>query len=683
MAAERSGRPAARTNGARSNGARTESPRADGLRADAEVLDSRRSRRPDTPSTGALELLSTSALRIITGHRNRAARKAEVNSAVAAAALTSRPSSPPSSQPSRAELRARQDQLDRRRSNTARARQPTGKLPARRRPAGPDLATPPPDVRTQIVPGPATSPDGIALLASDSAVRSDGLALPANGSALPPVGPDDIVLLAAGSTLPPVEQALAALANAPRTGSLPTSTSRTDALRLEHLRTGALPVISATLTPEDDVTRRRRVARPTGTRRRAELAVGRAVSQRRIWGAALTVLMVLLIPGATVLSQQVNVTDGGLSADGGNAAQSTLDQFPDAVRAPLPTTVAQPTPSPSATAKVGAQAKQKAGSGKQRTNQPARRTPGLAAGSMAGLSDAASGLGWASGAYIPGSSPSKVAAFGAWRGAGMDLATDWENRNNWNDIVDPTWLYQAWKGTPYTKVFGVAPIPDGDPSATMAGCAAGDYNDKWTQFGQNIKAAGLDDQTVIRLGWEFNGNWYRWQATDPAQFAECWRQIVGTVKQVAPKLTWDWNVNRGPGDSVVDARQAYPGDAYVDVIGVDSYDMWPGATDEASWQVQYSGPYGLKFWSDFAAAHHKKFSVPEWGVYPGTASQGHNGGDNPFYIAKMESFFKSEGSLLAFESYFDDSASYYGGSIFGPTENPAAAAKYQALVSGH
>ena len=618
-------------------------------------------------NTGALELLSTSALRIITGHRNRAARKAEVNSAVAAAALTA--TEHPSSARSRTELRARQDQLDRRRSSTARTRQPTGKLPARRRLAAPDAAaTLPPDVLTQIVPGPATSPDGLALLAGHPAAASPSSGIP---------------LLASGSTLPPVEEALASLAKASRTGSRPTSTPRTDAIRLEHLRTGALPVLSADLTPEDDEsTRGRRTARPQGARRRAELAVGRAVSQRRIWGAALTVLLVLLIPGATVLSQQVNVTDGGLSADGGNTATSTLGQLPDPVSSALPTTVTQTTAAQAAKAKT-ATSKLRAAAGKQKTNQPAKRKPGLAAGSMAGLSDAASGLGWASGAYIPGSSPSKVAAFGAWRGAGMDVATDWENRNNWNDIVNPTWLYQAWKGTPYTKVFGVAPIPEGDASATMAGCAAGDYNDKWTQFGQNIKAAGLDDQTVIRLGWEFNGNWYKWQATDPAQFAECWRQIVGTVKQVAPKLTWDWNVNRGPGDSVVDARQAYPGDAYVDLIGVDSYDMWPGATDEASWQVQYSGPYGLKFWSDFAAAHHKKFSVPEWGVYPGTASQGHNGGDNPFYIAKMEAFFKSEGSLLAFESYFDDSASYYGGSIFGPTENPNAAAKYQALVSGH
>jgi hypothetical protein len=261
------------------------------------------------------------------------------------------------------------------------------------------------------------------------------------------------------------------------------------------------------------------------------------------------------------------------------------------------------------------------------------------------------------------------------------VVVDWPARQTWNDIVNPDWLYRTWQGTPETKVFGVAPIPEGDASASLAGCAAGSYNDKWRQYGENIKAAGLDDETIVRLGWEFNGDWYKWQARDPGQFAECWRQIVGTVEQVAPALRWDWNPNRGRGQSVPDARLAYPGDAYVDFVGLDSYDMWPPATDEASWQVHYSGEFGLKFWSDFAAEHGKKFSVAEWGVYPGPASSGHGGGDNPFYIAKMMEFFRSLGGNLAYEAYFNESASYFAGAIFSPAQAPAAAAQYQRSIA--
>jgi hypothetical protein len=283
--------------------------------------------------------------------------------------------------------------------------------------------------------------------------------------------------------------------------------------------------------------------------------------------------------------------------------------------------------------------------------------------------------------YVGGSSPAKVAAFAAWRGRPVDVAVDWAARQTWDDVINPDWLYKAWAGTPYTKVFGVAPVPEADAGATMAGCAAGTYDAKWRQFGDNIVAAGLGNGTVIRLGWEFNGNWYKWQASNPAQFARCWQQIVGTVRQVAPNLVWDWTVNRGAGQSVADARLAYPGDAYVDVVGVDSYDMWPGATNEAAWQQQYAGAYGLKFWSDFAAAHGKKLSVPEWGVYPGPGGGGADGGDNAFYVAKMEAFFRSQGSRLAYESYFNFDGAYYAGSLFGPMQNPDAAAEYHHLIA--
>jgi hypothetical protein len=273
----------------------------------------------------------------------------------------------------------------------------------------------------------------------------------------------------------------------------------------------------------------------------------------------------------------------------------------------------------------------------------------------------------------------EVEKFAAWRGRPVDVVVAWSARQSWDDIINPTWLYDTWKGTPYTMAFGVAPVPEGDDSATMAGCAAGSYNDKWAQFGTNIKAAGLDN-SIIRLGWEFSGDWYKWRADDPAQFAKCYQQIVTSARTTAPNLIWDWTVNRGTGQALADASQAYPGDAYVDMVGVDSYDMWPGATDEAAWQAQYSGPFGLKYWADFAKAHGKKLDLPEWGVYPATGSN--SGGDNAFYISKMEAFFAAEGDQLGFESYFNENAGYYGGSIFDPVQNPAASAQYKIAVAG-
>jgi hypothetical protein len=437
-------------------------------------------------------------------------------------------------------------------------------------------------------------------------------------------------------------------------------------------------------TTELEIVRGRRAARPPTRRRRIELAVGRALSNRRIWGGAFAAVLVLVVPGAAMLPSSVTVADGGF--DG--AATLALQEAPPTTAEPDATeTSVNATTEAMALAKAAAiglaTAAEKANAEaleddrKTAGKAPVGRTP--AAGSTGRLNTGLSGLPWVSGVYSRGQGAAGVKAFGDWRGAAVDVAIDWGERQTWDDVINPEFLFATWKNTPYTKVIAIAPVPEGDPSATMAGCAAGSYNDKWKQFGTNFKNAGLDDETVIRLGWEFNGDWYKWQARDPAQFAQCWRQIVTSAESTAPALLWDWNVNRGKGAGVEDARKAYPGDAYVDIVGVDSYDMWPGATGAAGWAEQYSGPYGLKFWSDFARAHGKKFSVPEWAVYPGPASEGASGGDNAFYIEKMHAFFASEGSHLAYESYFNESADYVAGSIFGPTQNPSAAAKYQAL----
>jgi glycosyl hydrolase family 26 len=288
-----------------------------------------------------------------------------------------------------------------------------------------------------------------------------------------------------------------------------------------------------------------------------------------------------------------------------------------------------------------------------------------------------SGLPWASGVFIPGDSAAAVASFGAWRGAGADVAITWTARSSWDDVVNATWLYDRWKTSPQTLVLGVPPVPE-HAGANLAECAKGSYDAQWRTFGNNIKAAGISDRTIVRLGWELNGDWFAWSARNPAQFAACWRKVVTAADSAAPGLRWDWNVNRGPSQIGIDARKAYPGDAYVDYVGVDSYDGFPAVKSAAAWNTQLNGAFGLTFWANFARAHGKKLSVPEWGVYPGTAWAGHNGGDNPYYIAKMFEFFRAHAGELAYESYFNEPASYYAGAL---GMNPKAAAEYRRQIN--
>ena len=288
-----------------------------------------------------------------------------------------------------------------------------------------------------------------------------------------------------------------------------------------------------------------------------------------------------------------------------------------------------------------------------------------------------SGMPWASGVYLPNATPASVAAFAAWRGTPVDVATVWPNRGSWKAIVDPAWLYQEWQGAPEKVAFTEAMLPEDVPGVSLQACAAGSYNSHWRQFGTNISAYGLGN-SIIRLGWEFNGNWYIWQASNPAAFVGCWQQIVTSARATAPGLQWDWNVNRGVSAGLADPTLAYPGDAYVNTIGVDSYDIWPPAATSAGWNQQLNGTQGLMYWLSFAKAHGKQFAVPEWGnVMPGTTAKGdHAGGDDPAYVTDMLGFFQAHSAALAWESNFQSPTTR--GVYRSGTQVPKASAAYRA-----
>jgi Glycosyl hydrolase family 26 len=293
----------------------------------------------------------------------------------------------------------------------------------------------------------------------------------------------------------------------------------------------------------------------------------------------------------------------------------------------------------------------------------------------------ATGLSWKSGVsypdapgYTAAAQAEAAQAFGSWRGQAVGVAVAYPARGTWADFTQVNGFYRTWARQPYTKAFAIPLFPD-DAGATIEGCISGSYDGYWRTFADTMNSTGLTAQdTIIRLGWEFNQS-TQWGS--PAQFAACFRQIQSTVSAIAPGLVWDWNVSRGasaqmPGNSVL---QAYPGNQYVDIIGVDSYDDWPAANTSGGWQEQLNGPYGLNYWLSFAKAHGKLFSVPEWGVASGDMFPGHEGGDDPAYITDMYDFFAANKASMAFESYFNDG----GTSIYDPVQNPQASAEYLRL----
>ena len=233
--------------------------------------------------------------------------------------------------------------------------------------------------------------------------------------------------------------------------------------------------------------------------------------------------------------------------------------------------------------------------------------------------------------------------------------------------ADPTWA--AWSKPWLTnKVYGYVSwlaadpgrqlvltqnlIPDslaGDPN-WAAKCASGAYDSYATQLARNLVKAGFG-YSVIRLGPEMNGTWNVGSlGSTPAswkQWGQCFAQEVRAMRAVpGSHLLFDWNVNAGYRN--IPLADFYPGNAYVDIIGIDFYDTsgqpLPPVGHPDRWTVLSRQPDSLMEVAAFAAAHHKPLSFPEWAT---VSSEG----DDAAYVTSMGAFIAHHD--VAFQSWFD------------------------------
>ncbi|GAB3239670.1 glycosyl hydrolase [Kineosporia babensis] len=269
-----------------------------------------------------------------------------------------------------------------------------------------------------------------------------------------------------------------------------------------------------------------------------------------------------------------------------------------------------------------------------------------------------------------GTSPSAVAAFEDQLGLDMQYVVDYSPRRTWDDIANPLSMLRTWQGTEYRMVFATAMLPGikSEPSTLERG-AQGDYNGYYETLAKNLVAYGQGD-AILRLGWEANVSSFKWHpegAEGNKHFKAYWREIVTTMRSVpgAEGLEFDWNVNNG-GDSY-DSTLFYPGNKYVDYIGVDVYDIswaegsypYPGQCNnecrrghqELAWQNIMDANFGLNFWAGFAKSKKKPLSLPEWGIWERPDKQG--GDDNPYFIEQMYKFVDDPRNNVAYQAYFE------------------------------
>jgi hypothetical protein len=232
--------------------------------------------------------------------------------------------------------------------------------------------------------------------------------------------------------------------------------------------------------------------------------------------------------------------------------------------------------------------------------------------------------------------------FSAAVGTQVPYAFDYLDGTSWQTIEDPAWFLHYWDGSGFRMIWGVPMLPR-TGGATMAAGAAGQYNSYFTQLAQVLVANGQGN-SLIELGWDPGAANVAWAALSPASaqlYVAYWRQVVTSMRSVPDQqflFVWDDAAASG-----VTPSMQYPGNAYVDVVATDAFDLGLGV-NAPTWNELASAPYGQDWFSNFAAQHKKQFMIAKWGVVP-TADTG--GGDNPTFVKQFLSWANRENLVTA------------------------------------
>jgi hypothetical protein len=248
--------------------------------------------------------------------------------------------------------------------------------------------------------------------------------------------------------------------------------------------------------------------------------------------------------------------------------------------------------------------------------------------------------------------PSEIDAYEGWLGREVPWVLDFFPWEDWSAIDDPSWWINQWSGTDRRVVYSAPMLPEGGGVSLRAG-ARGAYDDHWRRFARTFVERGAPE-AVIRIGWEFNGRFYPWSAEGrEEEFVTYWRRIVDAMRSVpGADFTFDWSSLAGAPH--VDLEAAYPGDDYVDVIGMDVYDqsaLFPERSPEEVWAQTRERPFGLDWHQEFARQRGKPVSFPEWGLmtYPEVGVVGNE--DNPHFIREMR--IRLQADDVAYAMYFE------------------------------
>lgn len=229
------------------------------------------------------------------------------------------------------------------------------------------------------------------------------------------------------------------------------------------------------------------------------------------------------------------------------------------------------------------------------------------------------------GLFVAGENPASITALAAQLGVIAGMMTVYANQPDYTQFTPPS--------TSMRLLLGVGEVTPAEA----------------TTIGDTLVATGHAN-TMIRIMWEMNGNWFPWgtQSLSAAQYIAIYQAAEEAFAAVPGNgFQYVWNVNAGTAEPGRTEFDTYPGSAYVSNVGIDYYD---GNTSTSQ----------ISTIIDFAQSQGKALSFDEWGV---------NGDDDPGYIDYISEIVHNTTYDVTAQAYFSD-----GNSTL--TSYPLAEAEY-------
>lgn len=217
-----------------------------------------------------------------------------------------------------------------------------------------------------------------------------------------------------------------------------------------------------------------------------------------------------------------------------------------------------------------------------------------------------------------------VATFNTWNGASIKATTlfCYDSASFAASVTRVTDVAAAYGSSTNLQLEWSIPLTVG--ATTLAQIASGAADSSFNSMITTILAAQASKPYIlIRIGWEMQDQVsFPWGVSGAAGYTSAdyiaaYRRLVGLFRAQSSKFKFDWCVGWALdlGSGPIDPTPNYPGDAYVDVIGMDLYyqEQFDGQDVAAAMAYKLAANFGLNWLVTYAAAHSKPIIIPEWG----------------------------------------------------------------------